>query len=253
MGCVAVWGGHMHLLSREYLTASSGIVGSSGPLAAGFALSAQYLETGGVAIAFFGEGAINQGMLLESFNLAVIWRLPVVFVCKNNRWAITTRSDSVTGGTIVERARGFGMPVLEADGADVEAVWKVAEQAIENARQGKGPTFILARCSRPEGHMLSDLLVHSSIEQIGRFTGQLFNSFIAKKGGPLGGRIAGFGNIASLIGRAKTDRLWTRHDPLALTRKKLETEVSRLDNIEKDVATEIQNIANKALSESQVI
>jgi acetoin:2,6-dichlorophenolindophenol oxidoreductase subunit alpha len=73
-------GGHMHLFSRELNAASSGIVGASGPLATGFALGAQYLKTGNIAIAFFGEGAINQGMLMESFNLAVMWELPVVFV-----------------------------------------------------------------------------------------------------------------------------------------------------------------------------
>ena len=76
-------GGHMHLFSKQHLVASSGIVGASGPTAAGFALAAQYLKSRSIAVSFFGDGAINQGMLLESFNLAQVWNLPVLFVCKD--------------------------------------------------------------------------------------------------------------------------------------------------------------------------
>jgi pyruvate dehydrogenase E1 component alpha subunit len=91
-------GGHMHLFSKEHLAASSGIVGSEGPAAAGFALAAQYSRPGAIAVAFFGDGAMNQGMLMESMNLAAIWKLPVLFVCKDDGWAITTKSESSTGG-----------------------------------------------------------------------------------------------------------------------------------------------------------
>jgi acetoin:2,6-dichlorophenolindophenol oxidoreductase subunit alpha len=241
-------GGHMHLFSKECKAASSGIVGSSGPLAAGFALEAQYLGTGNIAIAFFGEGAINQGMLMESLNLAAVWRLPVVFVCKDNRWAITTRSSSVTGGSLAERARGFGLPVIETNGSDVEAVWHAAGQPIEHARHGDGPSFIIASCSRSEGHMLSDALVHSSIQQMGQMTGQLAVSFFSWKGGPVGERVDGLRNIIGLFSRAQADRLWDGHDPVALTRRKLETDKSRLEAIEKDVILEIQKVAEEALS-----
>lgn len=85
-------GGHMHLFAKDLLAASSGIVGSAGPVAAGFALAATYLRPGTIAIAFFGDGAANQGMLLEAMNLAVAWTLPLVFVCKDNAWAISTLS-----------------------------------------------------------------------------------------------------------------------------------------------------------------
>jgi pyruvate dehydrogenase E1 component alpha subunit len=84
-------GGHMHLFSAEHCAASSGIIGASGPMAAGFGLAAQYLRPETVAVGFFGEGAMNQGMLMESLNLAVAWKLPVVFVCKDNKWALTTQ------------------------------------------------------------------------------------------------------------------------------------------------------------------
>src|SRR5574341_152459 len=147
-------GGHMHLFSKEYLAASSGIVGAEGTTAAGFALSAQYLRSGAIAVAFFGEGAINQGMLMESMNLASAWNLPVLFVCKDNGWAITTQSDRVTGGDVNERARGLGIPFVEVDGRDVSAVWEAAHSAIEGARSGQGPTFLRARCVHFEGHFL---------------------------------------------------------------------------------------------------
>lgn len=77
-------GGHMHLFSKEHLAASSGIVGAEGPAAVGFALAAQYLRPGAIAVAFFGDGAMNQGMLMESMNLASVWKLPVLFVCKDD-------------------------------------------------------------------------------------------------------------------------------------------------------------------------
>ena len=108
--------GHMHLMSRKLLAASSGIVGSSAPLGAGFALSGRALRPGSVAVAFFGDGAMNQGMLLETLNLAAAWSLPLLLVCKDNGWAITTRTDTVTGGDPVARARGFGLETVDVDG-----------------------------------------------------------------------------------------------------------------------------------------
>lgn len=91
-------GGHMHLFSKEHLSASSGIVGATGPAAVGFAMAVQTLHPGAISVAFFGEGAMNQGMLMESINLAAVWNLPVLFVCKDDGWAITTKpGDSEIG------------------------------------------------------------------------------------------------------------------------------------------------------------
>ncbi len=151
--------GHMHLLDPEHRVTSSGIVGAAGPLACGFAVAAQHLRPDGVAIAFFGEGAANQGMLMEALNLASAWKLPVVFVCKNNGWSITTRSATVTAGSLVRRARSFGMPATRVNGTKVEGVWKAAGKAVRRARRGRGPSFLLARCHRPEGHFLGDALL----------------------------------------------------------------------------------------------
>src|SRR5512143_447943 len=98
-------GGHMHLFSKEHLAASSGIVGSAGPAAIGFALAARRLRPGTIAVAFFGEGALHQGMLMESIHLASEWRLPVLFVCKDDGWAITTQADAEHAARMEERAR----------------------------------------------------------------------------------------------------------------------------------------------------
>src|SRR5512137_2711929 len=135
-GLCSGMGGHMHLFSPKHLAASSGIVGAAGPFAAGFAMAAQYLRPGNIAVAFFGDGAMNQGMLMESLNLAVAWKLPVLFVCKDNALAIATESPKVTGGHLLERATGFGLKAVEVDGSDVEQVWMVANEEISRLRGG---------------------------------------------------------------------------------------------------------------------
>jgi len=152
-------GGHMHFLAPDQLAAGTGIVGATAPLACGFALAAEHLRPGSVGVAFFGDGAANQGSLLEAFNLAAAWKLPVVFVCKDNRWAITTRARTVTGGSLSQRARGLGLRARRASGFRAEAVWAAAGEAIDRARNGRGPTFLQLRCARLEGHFLGDPLV----------------------------------------------------------------------------------------------
>ena len=155
-GLCSGMGGHMHLYSKKHLAASSGLVGASCPAEVGFAFANQYLRPGHIAVAFFGEGAINQGMVMESFNLACVWKLPVVFVCKDNQWSITTPSRSVTGGRPVDRARSFGIIAEEIDGGDIDSVWHTSRMAMERARRGEGSSFIHMRCFRPEGHFLGD-------------------------------------------------------------------------------------------------
>ena len=154
-------GDHMHLFSREHIAASSGIVGAAGSTAVGFALAAQQVRPDTVSIAFFGEGAMNQGMLMESLNLASVWNLPVIFVCIDDQWSITTPSQSMTGGYLCDRARGLGINAISADGRDVEAVWNAASQALSQARAGKGPTFLQASCVHLEGHFLGYPLIRA--------------------------------------------------------------------------------------------
>ena len=147
-------GGSLHL--ADYSVGSlgeSGITGSSIPIAAGAALSAQVLGEDRVALSFFGDGAANQGVLYESMNLSAIWKLPAIFLCENNFYALSTPAHTVTGGRIVDRAQGFGMPgVRVEDGQDVLAVYDAVSAAVERARRGEGPTLIEVMTYRYREH-----------------------------------------------------------------------------------------------------
>lgn len=243
-------GGHMHLFSKEHLAASSGIVGASGPAAVGFALAARYLRPGKIALAFFGEGAMNQGMLLEAMNLAVVWNLPVLFICKDSKWAITTVSASVTGGKLVERARSFGMPAIEIDGTDVEAVWVVAHEALERARAQKGPTFLYATCVHPEGHFLGDPLLRIArhpVKEMKKVAGPILKSLTKAKGASVTQRTGGLGTVTSLIAKTTKERLFSQKDPLKIVRDRLKAGKERLRKLEDEVTEEIRVAVSSAL------
>jgi pyruvate dehydrogenase E1 component alpha subunit len=151
-------GGSMHIadLSKGMLGAN-GIVGGGPPLICGTALAAKIKGTGGVSVAFFGDGASNQGTTLEAMNLASVWNLPAIFVAENNGYAETTASTwSVASDNIADRAAGFGMPGVIVDGFDFFAVHEAASEAIERARQGGGPTLIEMKFTRYFGHFEGD-------------------------------------------------------------------------------------------------
>ncbi len=150
-------GGSMHIadLSKGMLGAN-GIVGGGPPLICGAALTAKVLKTGGVAVAFLGDGASNQGTTLESYNLAKIWNLPAIFVVEDNGYAESTSSSYAVAGSQVKRAEGFGMPAQEVDGFDFFAVHDAAGTAIARARAGDGPSLIHVRFSRYYGHFEGD-------------------------------------------------------------------------------------------------
>ena len=241
-------GGHMHLMSKDHLAAASGIVGSSGPLACGFALAHQQLRPDRVAVAFFGEGAMNQGMLLESFNLAGAWKLPVLFICKDNGMAITTASERVTSGNLVDRVRGFGIPAVEVDGADVEEVWWVAAESISQARRGGGPSYIHASCVRPEGHLLGDPLlriVRKPVAELKDKLRPLIKSATSGQGAGLGGRAASLGSITQMLSKAATMR---GRDPVRRLRKRLEIDRSELERLEQEVELQVQSAVGEAVS-----
>lgn len=245
-------GGHMHLLSRDHLAASSGIVGCSGPLACGFALAHQHLRPGAVAVAFFGEGAMNQGMLMESLNLAGCWRLPVVFVCKDNGMAITTPSERVTSGDLPTRVRGFGIPAVEVDGADVEAVWGAAEEAILRARRGGGPGYLHASCVRPEGHFLGDPLkriVRRPVRELSSKVGPLTRSVTSRAGAGVGSRAGGLAGIGGMLGRAAA---MVGRDPLARQRKRLRTQRAEVERVEAAVEETVTRAVAEAVASLEV-
>jgi pyruvate dehydrogenase E1 component alpha subunit len=245
-------GGHMHMMSREYLAASSGIVGAAGPMACGFALAHQHLRPNRIAVAFFGEGAANQGMLLESLNLAACWKLPVVFVCKDNGMAISTPSPKVTGGDLLDRAGGFGVPASSVDGSDAEAVWDAAEPAVRRARRGRGPSFLLASCVRPDGHFLGDALVRIArhpIRGMSERAGPLTRAVTDRDGGSVFERAASLAVLTGAIGRSASSQVRRRRDPVRRLRGRLGLDRGRLRSLEGEVEAEVQAAVRRVVAE----
>ena len=146
-------GGSMHIadVSRGILGAN-GILGAGIPIAAGAALRAKYDRTNQVAVTFFGDGAANEGTLSETLNLASIWKLPLIFVCENNRYTEFTHSVELSAGRIADRALGYGMPGVAVDGQDALAVYLASREAVARAQAGEGPTLIEAMTLRFYGH-----------------------------------------------------------------------------------------------------
>jgi acetoin:2,6-dichlorophenolindophenol oxidoreductase subunit alpha len=159
-------GGSMHIadLSKGMLGAN-GIVGGGPPLICGRALASKLKGDGGVAVAFFGDGASNQGTTLESLNLASIWNLPAIFVAENNGYAEATAATwSVATDDIADRAGAFGMPGVIVDGFDFFAVYEAAGEAVARAREGGGPTLIEVKFTRYFGHFEGDQQLYRADE-----------------------------------------------------------------------------------------
>jgi pyruvate dehydrogenase E1 component alpha subunit len=150
-------GGSMHVadVARGMLGAN-GIVGGGIGIATGAAWAAQLEGRGRVAVAFFGDGAANQGVVAEAMNLASLWKLPLVMVCEHNLYSEFSRSDAVTAGGIAERAGPYGIPWVRIDGNDLAQVLGAAGDAIARARRGDGPTLVEARTYRHHGHVESE-------------------------------------------------------------------------------------------------
>ncbi|MBC8447764.1 MAG: dehydrogenase E1 component subunit alpha/beta [Chloroflexi bacterium] len=153
-GCSGGRGGSMHLFKPEVgFMGSSGIVGPSITLAAGGGYSAMLLKTGQVSVAFFGDGAVNNGAFHEGINLAAAWKLPVVFVCENNLYATEVAFEKATANPdVASRGAAYGLPGIAVDGNDVLAVHQAASEAVKRARSGGGPTLIECRTYRTRAH-----------------------------------------------------------------------------------------------------
>jgi acetoin:2,6-dichlorophenolindophenol oxidoreductase subunit alpha len=245
-------GGHMHLFAPELLAASSGIVGAAGPSGVGFALAAEMLRPGAVAVAFFGEGAMNQGMLMESLNLAAAWKLPLLFACKDDGWSITTQSPAVTAGSLEDRAAGLGVPATAVDGLDAAAVWQVAGEAIERARSGGGPAFLHARCVHLEGHFLGFPLirmVRDPLKETPAVMGPLVRALLRPGGAPLEERLQGARAVAAAtMATLRDPRRASRNDPVARLRAMLGDRV-RLDRLEEETQRSTEAVMDAALAE----
>lgn len=159
--------GKMHQCAPEVgLISANGIVGASIPLAAGHALYCKLYAPGRVAVAFFGDGAANQGAFHEGINLAAAWRLPAIFVCENNQYAISTNvRDATASKTIAQRGVAYDIPGVRVDGNDVLAVYEAAREAVRRARAGEGPTLIECVTYRLRGHHEGDEQTYRSREE----------------------------------------------------------------------------------------
>jgi len=160
-------GGSMHIADLDKgMLGANGIVGAGIPLATGAALSAQVRGTGGVAVAFFGDGASNQGQFHEAVNLAAVWKLPALFVVENNGYGEATPMEFVTPvRDIAVRATSYGIPGIIADGMDFFDVHTKAGDAIARARRGEGPTLLECKTYRYFGHYLGDNLAYRTKEE----------------------------------------------------------------------------------------
>ena len=151
-------GGSMHIAdpATGNLGANAIVCGSAG-IATGAAFSARCLGTGQVAICFFGEGALGQGVLYEEMNLAQLFKLPVIYVCENNLYTEYTHYSETTAGDILMRATAFGLEAASVDGQDVRAVNGIAQRLVDRARRGDGPGFLLCNTYRYHGHHVGDI------------------------------------------------------------------------------------------------
>jgi pyruvate dehydrogenase E1 component alpha subunit len=167
-GCSKGKGGSMHMFSKEKgLYGGHGIVGGQIPLGAGIAFAEKYKGTTNVNVCYMGDGAVRQGALNEAFNMAMLWKLPVVFVCENNGYAMGTSVARTTNMLdIYKIGLGFDMPCAPVDGMDPVAVHNAMDEAVSRARRGEGPTFLEMRTYRYKGHSMSDPAKYRSKEEV---------------------------------------------------------------------------------------
>jgi TPP-dependent pyruvate/acetoin dehydrogenase alpha subunit len=202
-------GGSMHLADNSVgIIGESAIVGGGIPLATGWGLAAKVRRTDQVCLCFFGDGAVNQGTFHESLNMASLWKLPVIYLCENNGYAITTSIAKSHGQpNIAKRAEGYGLPGIAVDGQDVLAVYEAASEAVASARRGEGPTLIEAKTYRFDEH------------NVGLFVPQPYRA------------------------AQEVETYKTQHDPVVLFRKVLSLNgfsAADLQTIETEVAAAVQ-------------
>lgn len=167
-GCSHGKGGSMHFFSKEhFFFGGHGIVGAQIPIGAGIAFAEKYRKSGKICLCFMGDGAVRQGSLHETFNMSMLWQLPVVFICENNGYAMGTseqRSSAVKD--IYQTGEAYNMPSFPVDGMNPESVHNAIYEAAEKARAGEGPTFLEMRTYRYRGHSMSDPAKYRSKEEL---------------------------------------------------------------------------------------
>ena len=151
-------GGSMHIADQANGNlGANAIVGGSAGIATGAALSAKQLSSNEVSVCFFGDGALGQGLLYETMNMAALWKLPVIYACENNLYGEYTKVEEMAAGDLMARAKGFGIDSFEVDGQDVLAVNSLTQELVDRARKGYGPFFVLLNTYRYYGHHVGDI------------------------------------------------------------------------------------------------
>jgi pyruvate dehydrogenase E1 component alpha subunit len=150
-------GGSMHMFSREKsFFGGHGIVGAQVPIGTGLGFGHKYKKDGGLCACYMGDGAVNQGQVYESFNMAAIWKLPVLYIIENNKYAMGTSQSRASAGELYQRGAGYGIPGEQVDGMDVLAVRTAVAKATTHIREGKGPYILEMKTYRYRGHSMSD-------------------------------------------------------------------------------------------------
>lgn len=207
-------GGSMHIADVALgIYGANGIVAGGVPFAAGAAWVALQEKSDRIAVAFFGDGALNQGVLHECFNLAAIWALPVLFVCENNQYAVTMSAREATAGNPVTRASSYGITSLSVDGMDVETVHTAARDLIDELRHGRGPAFLECKTYRFAGHHTAERVMKLTYRTAGEVAAWVARDALAKQAGRIGAETAARldAEVESQLGHAV---LFARQAPL---------------------------------------
>jgi pyruvate dehydrogenase E1 component alpha subunit len=210
-------GGSMHIADQDSGNlGANAIVGGSTGIATGAAMSAKMRGSDQVAVCFFGDGALGQGLLYEAMNMAALWKLPVIYVCENNQYTEYTHYRETTAGEVIARAEAFGIHSEAIDGQDVKIVHAAGLNLVERARRGVGPSFLLCNTYRFHGHHVGDI------------------------------------DRAYYRAKAEEEEWKTHRDPIALLAEWLQqnklTDRTALDAIEDELSTEIRSAVSSALN-----